>query len=171
MLSHANDAKKERDQTVCNFCDKKYSTIGNCRRHMVVCFHNKKNAPEHSLEVIENEFVEPPLISSNESLEINKNHFPCSTCYKSYSRSSYLKEHTPNCKHISSARECSTCHKTYASKSSLYVHRKSCVLPPQVPALPALPTLSALPSLPVIHRIMGHDILMKALHKEYYKTS
>ena len=59
----------------------------------------------------------------------NLKQFPCPTCYKSYTRLSYLTAHTPRCKCISIPLECSTCHKIFSTKSSLSFHRKSCCVP------------------------------------------
>jgi hypothetical protein len=57
--------------------------------------------------------------------------FPCPTCYKSYTRLSYLNAHTPICKCISTSLECSACHKIFSTKSGLSFHRKSCCVPPE----------------------------------------
>jgi len=140
MLSHARDTEKARDQTICIFCDRKYSTISNCRRHMVVCGENEQNASKvvsdaskvvsDASKVVSDAskvVSDAPKVVMDESK--NSKQFSCPTCYKSFTRLSILQEHTPHCKCVSSVLECSTCHKMLSSKSSLYVHRKSCCVP------------------------------------------
>ena len=128
MLSHANDTEKERDWTICKFCDKKFSTIGNCRRHMVSCVESEQNAPKVVIEppkvVIEppKVVIEPPKVVIDEQ----KQQFPCPTCYKSYSRQQYLQDHLPKCKRVSCATDCEKCHKHFSCFSNLAKHRKIC---------------------------------------------
>ena len=135
MLSHTNDTEKERDWTICKFCDKKFSTIGNCRRHMVSCVESEQNAPKvvigaskvvigASKVVIEPSkvVIEPPKLVIDEQ----KQQFPCPTCYKSYSRQQYLQDHLPKCKRVSCATDCEKCHKHFSCFSNLAKHRKIC---------------------------------------------
>ena len=128
MLSHTNDTEKERDWTICKFCDKKFSTIGNCRRHMVSCVESEQNAPKvvigASKVVIEPSkvVIEPPKLVIDEQ----KQQFPCPTCYKSYTRASYLDAHWPKCKQIQHPLECDKCHHIFSTDGNLSIHRKTC---------------------------------------------
>lgn len=93
--------------TECDFCRKGFANRFNCVRHMRIC----KQKPETTTDKI---ICIAPAV------------FPCPTCYKTFSRATYLNNHTPYCKKVSSPLECERCHVIFANAWGLSRHKPSC---------------------------------------------
>lgn len=146
---HTNDFKHTDDERSCPFCDRKFSTKYNCKRHVVMyCKEIEKSQSTNSTTQnvnlktqnvnlrTQNVNISTQNVdtsSENDENDENEQHctsthamYTCDGCQRTFSRRWNLSRHVLNCKGVTHPYQCHVCREIFSSAASKSRHLKTC---------------------------------------------